>query len=72
MANRSYLYSTNKSWVKKRDLSEFPSEIPLFHKILLGVDTERISSHIWIECEYPVAYLGAFRKGVQDKSFSIK
>lgn len=37
----------------------------MFHKILLGVDTERISSHIWIECEDPVAYLGAFRKGLK-------
>jgi hypothetical protein len=65
MANRSYLYSTNKSWVKKRDLSEVPSDIPLFHKILLGVDTERISSHIWIYCEDPVAYLGKFGKGLK-------
>jgi len=65
MANRSYLYSMNKSWVKKSDLSEFNQEIPLFYKILLGVETEITKSWIFKDYEYPIAFIGNFRKGLK-------
>lgn len=51
--------------MKIRDLSEYPYEVPLFHKILLGVDTERMNSYIWTDYEHPIAYWGNFRKGLK-------
>jgi len=47
MANRVYLYSVNRSYMKIRDLSESPSEISLFYKILLGMKTQIDDSRLW-------------------------
>jgi len=47
MANRTYLYSVNRSYMKIRDLSEHPSEITLFYKVLLGVKTQIDDSRLW-------------------------
>ena len=55
----------NKSWVKKSDLSEFNQEVPLFYKILLGVETEITNSWIFKELDYPLAFIGNFRKGLK-------
>lgn len=65
MANRSYLYSMNKSWVKKSDISEFNQEVPLLYKILIGVETELTKSWIWKDYEYPIAFIANFRKGLK-------
>lgn len=64
MANRSYLYSANKDLTKFRDLSEWRSEIPLFHKIVSGCDTQICNSKIW-DYEHPIAIRSDFSKGLQ-------
>ena len=64
MANRSYLYSANQDLSVLRDLSEWKSEVPLFHKIVLGVNTTIVNSVIW-EYEHPIAIQGDFQGGLK-------
>jgi hypothetical protein len=64
MANRAYLYTANKKINKLRDVSEFPANIPLQYKILLGVDTKQEKSRIWGN-ESPMAISGNFKSGLK-------
>lgn len=64
MANRAYLYSANKEFTKLRDLSEWKSAIPLFHKIVLGSNTQLSDSKIW-NYEHPIGIKGDFKTGLQ-------
>ncbi|MCU0437278.1 MAG: hypothetical protein MUC49_05140 [Raineya sp.] len=64
MANRSYLYTTNKDFTKIRDVSEWKYEVPLFYKVLLGCDTQICESLIW-NYKHPIAIKGDFKKGLQ-------
>lgn len=63
MANRAYLYTVSNDFSKIRDVSEIRSEVPLFFKILLGVDTRLENSQIWTY-EQPIAISGDFEKGL--------
>ncbi|MCX8526268.1 hypothetical protein OF897_20330 [Chryseobacterium formosus] len=64
MANRAYLYSANKELTKFRDVSEFPNEIPLFYKIILGSETQMSTSKIW-NFELPIVLIGNFKNGLK-------
>jgi hypothetical protein len=64
MANRAYLYTANKEINQLRDVSEFPSNIPLQYKILLGVNTKQEKSRIWGN-ETPIAISGDFKLGLE-------
>jgi hypothetical protein len=64
MANRVYLYSANKELTKFRDVSEFPNEIPLFYKIILGSETQMSTSKIW-NFELPIVITANLKKGVK-------
>jgi len=64
MANRAYLYTANKKINKLRDVSEFPSNIPLQYKILLGINTKQEKSRIWGN-ESPMAISGDFKGGLE-------
>lgn len=64
MANRSYLFSANTELTKLRDVSEWNYEIPLFHKIVLGSETQMSNSKIW-NFEHPIAIKGDFKNGLK-------
>lgn len=64
MANRAYLYSANKELTKFRDVSEFPNEIPLFYKIILGSETQMSTSKIW-NFELPIVIKSDFKSGLK-------
>ena len=64
MANRAYLYTSNKEQNLIYDVSEFPWGIPIFYKILLGVDTCLAESKIW-NYEHPIAIKADFKLGLQ-------
>ncbi|WP_159473747.1 hypothetical protein [Chryseobacterium sp. 18068] len=64
MANRAYLYSANKELTKFRDVSEYPNEIPLFYKIILGSETQMSTSKIW-NFELPIVITADFKNGLK-------
>lgn len=69
MANRAYLYSTDKhpSEEKKKiiGISEWSYEIPIVFKVLLSGDTEQTRSMIWCECEDNISIVGDMDKGIK-------
>lgn len=68
MANRSYLYSADFSEGSKptfKDLSEWRSEVPLSHSILLSGDTQLVNSSIWNYDEAPIALVGDYAIGLK-------
>lgn len=69
MANRAYLYSTDKppfgdGKVSVRGLSEWNSEVPLVYKILLGENPQIATSAIWPEQD-GIALVSDYAGGVR-------
>lgn len=63
MANRAYLYSSDKEFKKIRDLSEWKNDVPLFYKVILGADTKICQSRIW-DYEQPICISGDMKAGL--------
>jgi len=64
MAHRSYLYSTNNSLRKRRDLSEFNGGIPLIYLVLLGEEPELTPSFVF-DCTTHFCITGNFSRGLK-------
>src|SRR5688572_21458081 len=61
MANRSYLYAFDPG-APPRDLSEWKSEVPVTHLLLVSGDPTPVKSEIW-SVEHRVALRGDAQRG---------
>lgn len=65
MANRSYLYvQPEEGKDAYKDFSEWRTEVPLSHLLLVGVDTRVEASSIWVVDE-KIALSGDAKKGLE-------
>lgn len=64
MANRAYLYTANEDFSKMRDVSEWPSDVPFFYKLVCSVNPEIVNSKIW-NYEHPIALQSDFEAGLK-------